>query len=427
MNAISPRLIRASSSLLLAGILLSLSASWAVTMGAEASPAAGASEEAAEASQEPAEAAASSAFDPASVTLRADVFIDGLQTPVYVTDDGTGSSCLYVVERGGTVRVVDLDGFVHPRLFLDISGLITEGAEQGLHAIAFHPDFKSNGRFFAHYNDKDGWSRIAEFRGSPCRSARNKPVKTLLREEQPFPNNNAGWLGFGPDGFLYIPLGDGGGVSPGDPNGIGQSKSSRLSKVLRIDVNVRADKLYAIPKSNPFAKKRKAYPRETWAMGLRDPRRASFDRETGDFWIGDVGQDRYEEVNRIPAGVAELNFGWSDMEGPECHNLPDCDPSAYEPPVYAYADVSPQCGVVGGYVYRGSAIPELDGVYLFSDFCSGFIWGLDAEAVAAGEEAVPHLLLDAPQGFVSFGEDDAGELYAAALDGSVYKLAAEGV
>jgi glucose/arabinose dehydrogenase len=365
-------------------------------------------------------------FDPASLTLRADLFIDGLETPVYITADGSGSSCLYVVERGGTVRVVDLDGFVRPRNFLDISALVSEGAEQGLHAIAFHPDFKSNGRLFAHYNDKDGWSRIAEFRGSPCQTARNKPVKTLLREEQPFPNNNAGWLGFGPDGYLYIPLGDGGGVSPGDPNGIGQSESSRLSKVLRIDVNVRADKLYTIPRSNPFASKRRAYPRETWAMGLRDPRRASFDRATGDLWIGDVGQDRFEEVNRIPAGVSALNFGWSDMEGEQCHNLPDCDPTAYEPPVLTYDQVSPHCGVVGGYVYRGSAIPELDGVYLFGDFCSGYIWGLDAEAVAAGEEAVAHLLLDAPQGFVSFGEDDTGELYAVALDGSVYRLAAEG-
>jgi len=260
-------------------MLLSLMAPSAVTIGADASPVPEAAEDseavaddAPEASADATtEGAAITTFDPASVTLRADLFIDGLATPVYITGDGTGSSCLYVVERGGTVRVVGLDGFLRPRKFLDISALVSEGAEQGLHAIAFHPDFKSNGRFFAHYNDADGWSRIAELKGSPCRSASNKPVKSLLREEQPFPNNNAGWLGFGPDGYLYIPLGDGGGVSPGDPNGIGQSRSSRLSKVLRIDVNVRADKLYTIPKSNPFAKKRRAYPRETWAMGLRDP------------------------------------------------------------------------------------------------------------------------------------------------------------
>ena len=343
----------------LAVAVLSLAGPAAVSIGADASPTPESST-APTLEATPAPSLATDllpAFDPASVTIRTDLFVDGLETPVYVTDDGSGSSCLYVVQRGGIVRVVGLDGFVRPRPFLDISSLVLEGAEQGLHAIAFHPDFADNGRFFAHYNDKDGWSQIAEFRGSPCRTANNKPVKSLLREEQPFVNNNAGWIGFGPDGYLYIPLGDGGGVSPGDPNGIGQAKSTRLSKVLRIDVNVRKDKLYAIPKSNPYAKKRKSFPRETWAMGLRNPRRASFDRETGDLWIGDVGQDRFEEVNRIPAGVSELNFGWSDMEGDQCHNLPDCDPTDYELPVHFYDQVSPQCGIVGGYVYRGCGHP----------------------------------------------------------------------
>jgi glucose/arabinose dehydrogenase len=409
--------------LLLAVAVLSLAAPAAVSIGADASPA---PESSAAPTLEVTPAPTPlPTFDPATVTIRTDLFVDGLETPVYVTGDGTRSSCLYVVQRGGIVRVVGLDGFVRPRPFLDISSLVLEGAEQGLHAIAFHPDFADNGRFFAHYNDKDGWSQIAEFRGSPCRTARSKPVKSLLREEQPFVNNNAGWIGFGPDGYLYIPLGDGGGVSPGDPNGIGQAKSTRLSKVLRIDVNVRKDKLYAIPKSNPYAKKRKSFPREAWAMGLRNPRRASFDRTTGDLWIGDVGQDRFEEVNRIPAGVSELNFGWSHMEGDQCHNLPDCDPTDYESPVHFYDQVSPQCGVVGGYVYRGSAIPELRGVYLFSDLCSGYVWGLDAAAVAAGQDVAAQLLLDAPQGFASFGEADDGELYLVALDGSIYRIMAE--
>ncbi len=364
-------------------------------------------------------------FDPAGVRLRADLYVDGLTTPVYLTDDGTDAACLYVVERAGIVRVIDATGFVRPKPFLDISSLVTEGTEQGLHSIAFHPDFEDNGRFFAHYNDNDGWSQIAEFRGTPCRSASNKPVKSLLREEHPFPNNNAGWIGFGPDGYLYIPFGDGGGVSPGDPNGIGQSTTSRLAKVLRIDVDVRRDKLYAIPPDNPYARKKKGFPPETWAMGLRDPRRASFDRATGDLWIGDVGQDRFEEVNRIPAGTSALNFGWSHMEGTSCHNLPDCDPADYTAPTWVYDQVSPQCGVVGGYVYRGSAVPDLRGVYLFSDFCSGYVWGIDAQAVAGGQPAEASLLLDAPQGFVSFGEDDAGELYLVALDGSLYRITAE--
>lgn len=421
--------------LLLAGALMGLAGSAALAVDADATPdpeavAEPAAPSGAEASSTPGLETTPvptpvATFDPASIRLRTDLFVDGLETPVYITGDGTASSCLYVVERGGIVRVVGLDGFLRPASFLDISSLVLEGAEQGLHAIAFHPDFAENGRFFVHYNDKDGWSQISEFHGSPCRTASSKPVKSLLREEQPFVNDNAGWIGFGPDGFLYIPLGDGGGVSPGDPNGIGQAKPTRLSKVLRIDVNVRKDKLYAIPKSNPYAKKRKSFPPETWAMGLRDPRRASFDRENGDLWIGDVGQDRFEEVDRIPAGVSGLNFGWSDMEGDQCHNLPDCDPADYELPVHFYDQVSPQCGIVGGYVYRGAAIPELRGLYLFSDFCSGFIWGLDAAAVAAGQEVDAQLLVDAPQGYVSFGEDDSGELYVVALDGSIYRIVAE--
>ena len=418
---------RSLSALLLAVTMLAAGSGTAVTFGADAS-AAPESEAATDGEGSPDADPVPTPepiFDPASVQIRADLFVDGLQAPVYLTDDGTGSPCLYVVERSGIVRTVDREGFLRPRKFLDISKLVSEGAEQGLHSIAFHPGFKKNGRFFAHYNDKDGWSQIAEFKGAPCKQANNRPVKSLLREEQPFVNNNAGWIGFGRDGYLYIPLGDGGGVSPGDPNGIGQSKSTRLSKVLRIDVNVRKDRLYAIPKSNPYAKKRKGFPPETWAMGLRDPRRASFDRKSGDLWIGDVGQDRFEEVDRIAAGVPESNFGWSHMEGDQCHNLPGCDTSAYEPPVHFYDQVAPHCGVVGGYVYRGSAIPELDGVYLFSDFCSGFIWGLDADAVAAGEPAVAHVLLDAPQGFVSFGEDDDGELYVVALDGSIFRIEAE--
>jgi glucose/arabinose dehydrogenase len=414
-----PRLV----ALLVAGAMVILAGSAALAQGEEAS----ASPQGSSAPASPSEPTPEPqpTFDPDAVRLRADLFVDGLETPVFVTDDGTAGSCLYVVERGGVVRVVQDDGFPKAKPFLDISALVTEGTEQGLHAIAFHPDFADNGRFFAHYNDLQGRNVIAEFRGTPCRTASNRVVKTLLSEEQEYPNNNAGWIGFGPDGYLYIPLGDGGGRSPGDPAGIGQAPSPRLSKVLRIDVNVRSDKLYAIPRSNPYARKKKGYPPETWAMGLRDPRRSSFDRATGDLWIGDVGQDSYEEVNRIPEGVSKLNFGWSDMEGDRCHKLSDCDPSLYELPVHLYDSVSPQCGIVGGYVYRGSAIPALEGTYLFSDFCSGFVWGLDADAVAAGQPAVAHLLLDAPQGFVSFGEDDEGELYLVALDGSVYRLAAE--
>lgn len=411
--------------------MLVTSGAAAVTLGAdaEADPEAAASPDVA-ASAEP---TPFPTFDPRSVAIRLDLLADRLDTPVYVTDDGAGRQCIYVVERSGKVLRVNPDsGFIEPKPFLDISRLVRVGAEQGLHAIAFHPDFAKNGRLFAHYNsarsDK-GNSIVAEFRGKSCDVANGKPIKPFrLNEVQAFSNNNGGWMGFGPDGFLYVALGDGGGISPGDPNGIGQSKSARLSKILRLDID-RGREAVA-PKSNPYAKKKRGFDRLTWAWGLRDPRRASFDRKTGDLWIGDVGQDRFEEVNQIPAGVtqetkAALNFGWSDMEGDQCHNLPDCDPGSYEPPVHFYDKAPPHGGITGGYVYRGEAIPGLEGVYLFSDLSSGYIWGIDADAVAAGQPAVAHLLLDAPQGIVSFGEDEDGELYVVAADGSVYRIESE--
>ncbi len=415
----------------LAAAVLAAAAGSVVTLGADASaaPVAGAEAPASPAVEtEPIpEPTQVPVFDPSTVKLRTDLLIDGLDEPVYLTDDGVADKCVYIVERGGTVRMWDDAGYLDPKPFLDISDRVATGPEQGLQSIAFHPKFKKNGLFYVHYNSlPDGQSVIAEFKGRPCKRASNKATKaSVITIDQPYPNNNAGWIGFGPDGYLYIPMGDGGGDSPGDPRGYGQLPETLYSKVLRIDVN--KGKRYAIPSDNPYAKKRKGgFPREMWAMGLRDPRRASFDRLTGDLWIGDVGQ-RIEEVDRIPAGVAGLNFGWGSVEGTAtCHPLvPDCDPALYEPPVFAYDKTPPQRGITGGYVYRGPSIPALHGIYLFSDFASGFIWGIDADAVAAGEPAVAYQLLDAPQGFVSFGEDDAGELYVLALDGSIYRLGAE--
>ena len=325
------------------------------------------------------------------------------------------------------IRIVQPDGTLVARPFLDISSLVTEGAEQGLHSVAFHPDFGDNGRFFVHYNDKDGWSQIAEFRGRPCRTARQRPVRMLLREDQPFLNNNAGWIGFGPDGYLYIPLGDGGGVSPGDPLGIGQDATSRLSKVLRIDVDVRGGRAaYRIPRDNPFAAGGARYPARDVGHGparpaarqLRPRDGRPLDRRRR------PGPLRGGRPSSPPASRPSTSAG-PTWRATACHNLPDCDPTQYALPVHTYDSVSPHCGIVGGYVYRGAAIPALDGVYLFSDFCSGFIWGLDAAAVARGEAAPAHLLLDAPQGFASLGEDDDGELYAVSLDGSIFRIGAE--
>jgi glucose/arabinose dehydrogenase len=217
-------------------------------------------------------------------------------------------------------------------------------------------------------------------------------VKTLITENKGFINDNAGWIGFGPDGYLYIPLGDGGGPAPGDPNGIAKDDGARLAKLLRIDVDGKG-RLYDSPADNPWVRKkngkvvgRGGYSPAAFARGLRDPRRASFDRETGDLWIGDSG-GIIEEINRLPAGATKrgkaFDFGWSYVEGEStCHpSAPDCDPSAYTPPVTFYDKVAPHDGVTGGYVYRGKTHPDLEGTYLFSDAASGYVWGLDADAV----------------------------------------------
>lgn len=372
-------------------------------------------------------------FDPSSVTLRLDLYATDFEAPVFIADDGVnGKRCRYVVERGGLVKIIEADESTRPRPFLDLTGRLGNiSPEQGLHSIAFHPNFAKNGRFFVHYTTSKKESIVAEFKGKACGVANNRPVKTILFEKQEYINNNGGWIDFGPDGKLYIATGDGGGPAPGDPKGLGQTPSTRLGKILRIDV----DRKDGIARDNPYVKvdkkgklkPRGGFARETWAYGLRDPRRASFDRTTGDLWIGDVGQDRFEEINRIPAGETTknrgFNFGWSDVVGADtCHNLPDCDPTQYDPPVYFYDKVPPHRGVTGGYVYRGELLPDLRGVYLFSDVASGYIWGLDADAIREGFEVPVHLLLDAPRGIASFGEDDEGELYAVSLEGSIYRI-----
>jgi glucose/arabinose dehydrogenase len=374
------------------------------------------------------------AFDPGTVRLRLDRFADGFDAPVYIADDGlTGRKCRYVVERGGLVKVILPDGDTAQRPFLNLTGRLQGiDPEQGLHSIAFHPQFRKNNKFYVHYTTPENRNVVAEFQGKPCGRVNGKvKPRVLLNEAQDFINNNGGWIGFGPDGKLYVTTGDGGGISPGDPNGYGQTPSTRLGKVLRLDVNrndgIARDNPYVKVAKNGKLKPRRGFARETYAYGLRDPRRASFDRATGDLWIGDVGQDRYEEINRIPAGATKkndaFNFGWSDVVGADtCHNLPECDPMQYDPPVVQYDKVAPQAGVTGGYVYRGEQLPELQGVYLFSDVSSGYIWGLDADAVSAGVEVPAHLLLDAPKGIVSFGEDDDGELYVVLLDGTIFQV-----
>jgi glucose/arabinose dehydrogenase len=340
---------------------------------------------------------------------------DGLSFPVHLTSP-PGDPRLFVVEKSGTIRVIK-DGQVLQTAFLDIRDEVSGGSEQGLLSLAFHPDYASNGRFFVDYTNRAGDTRVVEYRVSadPDR-ADPAPVQTILSVDQPFANHNGGLLVFGPDGMLYVGLGDGG--SGGDPQGNGQNRGVLLGKILRIDVD--AGTPYAIPSDNPFVGQagRRG---EIWAWGLRNPWRFSFDRETGDLFVADVGQNDREEVNARSRDEGGVNYGWNVMEGSECFQDDDCDRAGLTLPVVEY-DHGEGCSITGGFVYRGSALPELRGHYFFSDFCSGFVRSFRLAGGAAVEErSWPDL---EPGGSIpSFGEDADGELYLLTREGSVHKIA----
>ncbi len=294
-------------------------------------------------------------FDPDRVELGLQTVVAGLGAPLLVANAGDGSDRLFVVEQVGRIRVIE-DGELRPEPFLDLSGRILAGGEQGLLGLAFHPRFASNGRFFVNYTDLQGDTVVAEFgllSGDPDRGDPGSE-RLLLSFDQPFANHNGGALAFGPDGDLYVATGDGG--SAGDPMGNGQNLDTLLGKLLRIDVDERTDGLeYAIPPDNPFADRDGARP-EIWAYGLRNPWRFSFDLETGDLWIGDVGQGSFEEIDHVASTDAGLNFGWSVMEGDACFEpLTGCDESGITLPVAVY-DHGLGCSVTGGFVYRGDSM-----------------------------------------------------------------------
>jgi glucose/arabinose dehydrogenase len=346
----------------------------------------------------------------------------GLESPLFAGNAGDGSGRLFVLEQAGRVRVVR-DGRLVGRPFLDIAGRISSGGERGLLGLAFAPTFATDGRFFVDYTDRDGNTVVSEFRAADPGADRADPgsERVLLRIRQPFPNHNGGALATGPDGLLWIAAGDGG--SAGDPLGNGQSLDTLLGKLLRIDPRPAAGAPYAIPADNPFVR-RKGARAEIWANGLRNPWRFSFDRSTGDLWIGDVGQGAIEEVDHWPQGSpAGPNFGWSMMEGSACFKpATGCDRSGLVLPVAEYGH-DRGCAITGGYIYRGTAIPGLAGTYLYADFCSGTIWGLDAAAA----KPVPRVLHRSGLSVASFGEDEAGELYVADLAGGrVYRIVAAG-
>lgn len=335
-----------------------------------------------------------------------------------------GDDRLFVVEKTGRIWIMDKAGVKSIAPFLNITDRVNAGAnERGLLGLAFHPDFIKNGHFYVNYTGSGGHTRISRFTLANGEEDLADPSSevVLMQVNQPFNNHNAGDLAFGPDGYLYIPLGDGG--SAGDPGNSSQDPTELLGKMLRIDVD--GGFPYGIPSDNPFAGSTDTLP-EIWGFGLRNPWRMSFDRFTGDLWIADVGQGNWEEIDLVPAGSSGgHNWGWRCYEGFEPYNLTGCGAKEeYDPPVHVYPNLpTVGCSVTGGYVYRGARHPSLFGKYLFTDFCSGRIWTLspDGNGGFVHQEVYKGLT----QEYVAFGEDNEGELYLVTLgEGRVFRLKA---
>jgi glucose/arabinose dehydrogenase len=340
----------------------------------------------------------------------------GLDQPLFATTAPGDPSRLYVVEQSGRIRIVE-SGALRAAPFLDLSGLVSCCGERGLLGLAFHPGYADNGRFFVNYTNSRGDTEIVEYaRAADPDVATPEPVRRFFTVGQPFANHNGGQLAFAPDGFLYIGLGDGGGS--GDPNGNAQNRDSKLGKILRIDVDAYPTPVAGnLPGGDP----------DVWDYGLRNPWRFSFDRATGDLYIGDVGQDTIEEIDIEPAGEGGRNYGWNVMEGSQCFAEASCDPSGLTLPAAEYTHAF-GCSVIGGYVYRGRAIPGLVGTYLYGDYCSSRVFSLRwvDGAVSATEELTADLDPDSRiHGLTSFGEDGDGELYVVSHDGSVFRIEAE--
>ena len=351
-------------------------------------------------------AASSAQFRRARVRL---VRVAELQQPVAMAVR-PGDQAIYVAEQTGAVRALR-DGKVDPTPVVDISDQVTAGGEQGLLGLAFSPD---GGFLYLNFTDTAGDSRVVEL---TMRGRRADPgsLRLLLRIDDPFANHNGGQLAFGPDRLLYIAFGDGGGG--GDPLGSGQSLDTLLGKILRIDPRPAGGRPYRVPSDNPFVGRGGARP-EIWSYGLRNPWRFSFDPATGDMWIGDVGQNAWEEVDHEPAGSGGRNYGWNRREGR--HTFEGERPAGAVDPVIEYGREGGACTVIGGSVYWGRRIPGLRGAYLYGDYCAGWV---RAARVRGGRVAEQRDLGLSVPGLTSFGVDPAGELYAMSLSGPVYRLA----
>lgn len=365
-------------------------------------------------------------FDPGVNQIAFQPFLSDFAQPLFLTHAGDESGRIFVVEKAGTIRIVR-DGAVVETPFLDISDRVTTvGNEQGLLGLAFPPNFSESGYFFVNYSDLDGNTAISRFQVSPP----NGDVADAASEflvmgiEDPARNHNGGMLLFGPDGYLWIGMGDGGGG--GDTFGNGQNPATLLGKMMRIDVTSDPSVPYVIPPDNPWvnADWNGADVRdEVWAVGLRNPWRYSFDRHTDDLWIADVGQNVWEEVHYTVMGSpGGLNYGWPIMEGNHCFGSNDCDQTGLQLPVFEY-DHSKGCSITGGYVYRGNQYPVLQGVYIFGDFCTGIVWATIPNPDGSWNTTE---VLQSGVNISSFGEDENGELYVTDLSsGEIFQVAGQ--
>lgn len=354
---------------------------------------------------------------PQGAGVRLEQIAEGMSVPLYLTSP-PGDPRLFIAEKTGAIRIIE-DGTIVPDPFLDLSAQVSTGGEQGLLGLAFDPEYASNGRFFVHYTDPVGDTRVSRFLVS-TNPDQADPVseQVLLSANQPFANHNGGELTFGPDGFLYLGLGDGG--SANDPEGRGQSLADLLGSILRMDA--RSGDSFTVPTDNPFVGQVDAQP-AVWSYGLRNPWRFSFDRATGDLYIADVGQSQFEEINvaTMAAGAGRgVDYGWNIMEGAHCLSGIACERTGLTLPAFEYSH-NEGCSVTGGYVYRGAAIPAIQGVYFFADYCAGWVRSFRYAGDAATELTEWSAL--SPGGpITSFGEDASGELYVLTGAGGVFRF-----
>lgn len=356
----------------------------------------------------------------AAVTLRAREVASGLDAPLFLTAPA-GDARLFVVEQPGRIRIVS-GGQLLAAPFLDLTDRVSAGGERGLLGLAFHPDYARNGYLYVNYTDRAGDTRVERYRVSADRDRADPASASLvLAVAQPFANHNGGMVAFGPDGMLYVGMGDGG--SGGDPQGNGQNPGTLLGKLLRLDVDrAPAGAGYAIPADNPLARTAGAASRgEIWAWGLRNPWRFAFDAATSRLYVADVGQSAREEIDVVGAREAGVNYGWNRMEGSQCYGAATCDRTGLLLPVAEYGH-DDGCSITGGYVYRGR-IAAVRGHYFYSDYCGG--WLRSIRLAADGTVAERRTWAVGSLGSVlSFGVDAAGELYVLSANGRVYVLEA---